>query len=97
MSDIGIQEPLLLITVILWLWATIDILKAEFKNNSDKTVWLIIFLFIPVLLYLIYSVLNDKAPQVLSSFIIISAIVIISGCIIYYKVGKKQQVIKKKE
>jgi preprotein translocase subunit YajC len=53
--------PLILIVLpfIFWLWALIDILKNDFKG-SNKIVWLLLVIFIPVLGFVLYFLIGKK-------------------------------------
>ena len=42
------------VVFILWIWALIDILKSDFKDNINKIIWLLVVFvlnFLGVLLY----------------------------------------------
>lgn len=43
------------LSFVIWLWALIDVIRRNFTNQSDKTLWLIIVLLVPLgaLIYLI--------------------------------------------
>jgi hypothetical protein len=53
--------PLILIVLfgIFWLWALIDILKSDFKG-SNKIVWLLLVIFIPLLGFILYFLIGKK-------------------------------------
>ena len=38
-----------ILTIILWFWAIIDITKSRFKNPNMNTIWLLAVLIFPVL------------------------------------------------
>ena len=43
-----------LIFLVLWIWALIDILKSDFKDNINKIIWLLVVFvlnFLGVVLY----------------------------------------------
>lgn len=44
---------------IFWLWALIDILKNDFKG-SNKIVWVLLVIFIPVLGFVLYFLIGKK-------------------------------------
>ncbi|MCD4773948.1 MAG: PLD nuclease N-terminal domain-containing protein [Bacteroidales bacterium] len=59
------MEPIVIIglsflTIVLWFWAIIDIVKSRFKNQTMNTVWLLIVLFFPILGSIIYLLLRKK-------------------------------------
>ena len=42
------------VVFVLWIWALIDILKSDFKDNINKIIWLLVVFvlnFLGVLLY----------------------------------------------
>ena len=93
---IGTQELLIIVPPLIYLWVLIDILRNEFQNNTNKIIWLILFLFIPILLYIIYSSLTDHSNETIYAFAKIVAFVFILSFLIYYFIGKKQQIKKTK-
>ncbi|MCF6279670.1 MAG: PLD nuclease N-terminal domain-containing protein [Flavobacteriaceae bacterium] len=56
-----------LLTIILWFWAIIDIVRSRFKNRSMNTFWLLAVLFFPILGSIFYFQLKKeyvtKAPR----------------------------------
>jgi hypothetical protein len=51
--------PELLIILFLvfggfWLWALIDLLKSEFENSSNKIIWLLVIILLPIIGSLLY-------------------------------------------
>lgn len=57
--------PILIIVVpfIIWLIFLIDILKSEFKNSSDKLIWLLVITFIPIIGLILYLVIGKKQKR----------------------------------
>ena len=52
---------LILLPVIgLWIAAIASIVRNRFQNRSDKTLWLIIVIFFPLIGSLLYFVLGTK-------------------------------------
>lgn len=45
---------------ILWIWATIDIIRSNFKGKNRSNVWFWIVLFFPVLGPIVYFQFKDK-------------------------------------
>lgn len=45
---------LLVLTIVLWIWAVVDILKAEFKNPSLKLIVIVALLIAPVIGSVVY-------------------------------------------
>lgn len=50
---------------LLWVWSVIDIVKGEFKSSTDKIVWLLLVLLVPVLGVILYLILgrNQKTDK----------------------------------
>ena len=94
-SIMFIEDLSILLSVIAvcnWVCLLVDILMNEFKNSSDKIVWLLITLFFPILLF----ILNQSNVIILDAIILI-VIALWLYSIFYYIVGKKQQIKKQKE
>ena len=51
---------LIILTIVLWFWAIMDITRSRFKNRTMNTVWLLIVLFFPVLGSIFYFQLRKK-------------------------------------
>lgn len=54
-----------LAVLALWLWAIIDILKADFKDSIMKIVWLLLVVFLPLLGFILYVIIGraTKLPK----------------------------------
>ena len=52
-----------IIITVLWLWALVDVLKSDFKNNN-KLIWLLTVILVPVAGFVLYFVLGrcQKTP-----------------------------------
>lgn len=55
---IGILLGMMLL--ILWLFNLIDVIRSDFKNPSDKTMWILLLLFIAPLAAIIYPIISGK-------------------------------------
>ncbi|MCH7410140.1 PLDc N-terminal domain-containing protein [Belliella sp. DSM 111904] len=44
----------------LWIWAVVDLLKSEFKDNSTKLLWLLLLIFLNPLAPFLYFHLSRK-------------------------------------
>jgi hypothetical protein len=51
---------LVILTIVLWFWALIDITRSRFKNPTMNIVWLLAVLFFPVLGSIFYFQLRRK-------------------------------------
>ncbi|WP_338731387.1 PLD nuclease N-terminal domain-containing protein [Mangrovimonas cancribranchiae] len=49
-----------ILTIILWFWAIIDITRSRFKSPNMNTIWLLAVLFFPVLGSVFYFQLRKK-------------------------------------
>ncbi|MDX6748108.1 PLD nuclease N-terminal domain-containing protein [Polaribacter sp. PL03] len=49
-----------ILTIILWFWAIMDITRSRFKNRNMNTIWLLAVLFFPVLGSIFYFQLRKK-------------------------------------
>lgn len=45
---------LIILTLTLWVWAVIDIVKSRFINPAKKTFWLLIVLIFPTIGSIVY-------------------------------------------
>lgn len=45
---------------IAWLYVVVDILRSEFKNNTDKMIWFIFIMFMPPLAVPLYFIIGRK-------------------------------------
>ena len=46
--------------VIIWIWALVDILKSDFKDGTNKIVWLLVVFFLYILGALLYYFIGRK-------------------------------------
>ena len=48
---------------ILWLWALVDVLKNDFKNNN-KLIWLLTVILVPIVGFVLYFLIgySQKVP-----------------------------------
>lgn len=49
---------LALIPFALWLWALVEIIRSDFNDSSQKIIWLLILIFLPVLGWLLYVIIG---------------------------------------
>lgn len=58
---IGVLELIvIIIPLIFWLWALIDLLRSNFRDSSTKIVWLIAIIFVPFLGALLYLLIGRR-------------------------------------
>ncbi len=54
-----IWQSILLISIGLWIYSLIDILKSSFEKN-DKIIWILVVLFVPILGPILYIFIGRK-------------------------------------
>lgn len=47
-------------SIVLWISALIDILKSDFRGGSDKIVWLLVVVFLPLLGAILYFTIGKN-------------------------------------
>ncbi|UBM60531.1 PLD nuclease N-terminal domain-containing protein [Marinilongibacter aquaticus] len=50
----------MLVPLALFIWALIDLVKAEFRQTSSKLVWFLVVLLIPFVGSILYLVIGRK-------------------------------------
>ena len=50
----------IILTIVLWTWAILDITKSKFKNPVMNIIWLLAVLFFPALGSIMYFQLRKK-------------------------------------
>jgi len=43
-----------LFTLILWVWALVDLLRSSFADQTNKLIWTLVIIFLPLLGALLY-------------------------------------------
>lgn len=43
-----------IVCFILWIWALIDIIKSQFKDDITKLIWFLVVFFLPFVGFLLY-------------------------------------------
>jgi hypothetical protein len=46
--------------IVLWISTLIDILKSDFRGGSDKIVWLLVVVFVPLLGMILYFAIGKN-------------------------------------
>jgi len=51
--------------IALWIYCLVDIVRANFKGESDKLIWLLLVIFLPFIGSILYLIIgqNQKAPE----------------------------------
>ena len=50
----------LLLPVLAWVIALVDIIRSQFRNDTDRLLWIVVVTLAPVLGVLIYLVLGRR-------------------------------------
>jgi hypothetical protein len=63
LGDIGFIGPIMILicvalSLILLLWALIDILRSDFKDSVTKLIWIIVVIFVPFVGAILYLILG---------------------------------------
>ncbi len=56
----GVCILVFLALFIAWLYVVVDILRSEFKNNTDKMIWFLFIMFMPPLAVPLYFIIGKK-------------------------------------
>ena len=51
---------IILLPSVLWIFAIIDILKSNFKDSTNKIIWVLIVLLLPVLGSILYFIFGGQ-------------------------------------
>ena len=51
---------IILLPSVLWIFALIDILKSNFKDSTNKIIWVLIVLLLPVLGFILYFIFGGQ-------------------------------------
>ncbi len=52
--------------VVLWFYCLIDVIKAEFKGESDKVIWLVLIVMLPMIGSILYLTIGMNQKKVSS-------------------------------
>lgn len=70
LGGIGVTEILVLLMflglpAVLWIWAIIDLLRSTFASETNKLIWALVIVFVPVIGSILYLVIgrNQKVLQ----------------------------------
>ena len=47
---------LVVVGIIFWFWAIIDVVRSRFINSANRTIWLVVVLVFPIIGSLLYIV-----------------------------------------
>jgi uncharacterized RDD family membrane protein YckC len=67
MVEIIMMLLFVLLPIILFIWALIDVLRSDFKDSITKVIWVIVVIFVPLVGPILYLVLR-KGQKVDSSY-----------------------------
>ncbi|MBX5439189.1 MAG: PLDc N-terminal domain-containing protein [Thermoflavifilum sp.] len=47
-----------LLTLILWIWALVDIIKSRFESDTTKIIWIVVVILLPLLGSILYLIIG---------------------------------------
>ncbi|SFV34948.1 Phospholipase_D-nuclease N-terminal [Thermoflavifilum thermophilum] len=47
-----------LLTLILWIWALVDIIKSRFNSDTTKIIWIVVVILLPLLGSILYLIIG---------------------------------------
>jgi hypothetical protein len=66
-TSIGMQEivvlTIFLLPIILFFWAILDLIKRNFSNSSNKIVWALVIIFVPLIGSVLYLAAGRKSGR----------------------------------
>lgn len=73
-GGLGGWEILLLLVLFLlglglWLYALIDVLRSQFRNDSDKIIWVLVVIFLQFLGAIIYLTVGRNQTNMIDELI----------------------------
>jgi hypothetical protein len=45
---------------VLWIYCLVDIIRADFKGENDKIIWLLLIIFLPLIGSILYLAIGMK-------------------------------------
>ncbi len=48
---------------VLWIWAIIDVIRSEFKDQTTKIIWIALLIFLPFLGAVIYPFVGKSTKK----------------------------------
>ncbi len=54
---------LLLLPVLAWIVALVDIIRSQFRNDTDRLLWIVVVTLAPVLGVIVYLVLGRRYKE----------------------------------
>ena len=53
----------LLLPVLAWIVALVDIIRSQFRNDTDRLLWIVVVTLAPVLGVLVYLILGRRYKE----------------------------------
>jgi hypothetical protein len=47
-----------LCTLILWIWALVDIVRSNFRDSNTKLIWILVVILLPLLGSILYLIIG---------------------------------------
>ena len=63
MGNLGFQEILILIVLVIPLIAIIDVVKSSFKESVNKIVWVLVVILLPILGAILYFIIGRNQKK----------------------------------
>lgn len=48
---------------VLWIWAIVDVIKSDFKDQTTKIIWIALLIFLPFLGAVIYPFIGKSTKK----------------------------------
>ncbi len=53
----------LLLPIVAWIVALVDIIRSQFRNDTDRLLWIVVVTLAPVLGVLVYLILGRRYKE----------------------------------
>ena len=63
MGSMGLVALLGLALFILWIWAIVDVIKSDFKDQMTKLIWIALLIFLPFIGAILYPFVGKNSKQ----------------------------------
>ena len=60
MMEIVFTSVIVILTLGLWIWAIVNIVKSSFKDGAQKILWLVVVVLFPILGPIVYFQVGRK-------------------------------------
>jgi hypothetical protein len=68
LAGFGVQELIVillffLVPAVLWIWAIIDLIKAKSINDTNKIIWALVIIFVPLIGAVLYLAVGRRLSK----------------------------------